>query len=493
MTSAAAWSVPPQGRGPEPLLPETERALLHRLAVEQARARVPSLVAGLVRDGHLLWHGVRGDVDGLPPGPRTQYRVGSLTKTFVAVLVMQLRDEGLLALDEPLGRHLPEAASPGVAELTVASLLSHTSGLTAEPPGPWWERSPGTGWPELDARLAGAPPVRARQDAAFHYSNLGFALLGRLVERLRGAPWEEVLRERICAPLGLRDTTVTARPPHAHGLAVHPWADVTLPEPADNDTAAMAPAGQLWSTVPDLARWIAFLDGDTGGVLAPATLAEMRAPVSAVDGDGDGWGLGLALARVDGARLVGHSGSMPGFVAGLWLDVAERTGVVFLADATSGVNRLLATDLLRIVRERQPRVPDVWSPLPSGTVPPALLEITGPWYWGPAPHVLRLRTGAWDGAAWPDPAPAGGGLVLELSPLGAGGRESRFRPVGGAVAGEGDTEWVGLDGYHAGERLRVVRAGDGSVTHLEVNTFVYTRRPYDPAAPLPGGVRPWRL
>ena len=88
------------------LLPSTNRALLRRLAVEQSSNRVPSLVAGLVRDGSTIWFDARGEVAGQRPTSNTQYRIGSITKTFVAVLVMRLRDEGRLDLADQLDEHL---------------------------------------------------------------------------------------------------------------------------------------------------------------------------------------------------------------------------------------------------------------------------------------------------------------------------------------------------------------------------------------------------
>ena len=139
-------------------------------------------MAGVLDGWHPLVDGGAGDVPG-PPAD-TQYRIGSITKTLVAVLVMRARDEGLLALDDPIGRFVPET---GYADATVGSLLAHVSGLQSEPVGSWWERSPGVG--------AGCPAARPTTAAArvagpgeyYHYSNLGFALLGEAVARLRGA------------------------------------------------------------------------------------------------------------------------------------------------------------------------------------------------------------------------------------------------------------------------------------------------------------------
>ncbi|MFJ2032971.1 serine hydrolase domain-containing protein [Streptosporangium sp. NPDC087985] len=442
-----------------PVLESTARVLLRRIAVEQAGSRLPSLAAAVIRDGRLAWFGARGKAGDAAPTETTQYRIGSITKSMVATVVMRLRDEGRVDLLDPVGKHVP--GTP-VGEVTVAQLLSHTAGLTAEPPGQWWERTPGMPVEELIA-LLGPQTARHRPGRRFHYSNLGFALLGELVARHRGVNWARAVQAEILEPLGMRDTTARPRAPHARGYAVHPWADVLLPEP-EHDALAMAPAGQLWSTPADLARWAAFVAGDTGDVLAPATVAEMREPATVDDGDAwtGGYGLGLQLARVNGRRLAGHTGSMPGFLATVWADPSDRVGVLFMANSTSGVSRTLLSELLAILDEHEPRLPAEWEP---AAVDADLLELAGPWYWGPSAYALR-------------PLPGRG---LSLTPIGGAGRASRF-------VAQGDGTWLGLDGYYAGETLRLVRRADGSPSHLDLNTFVFTRTPYDPSAEVPGGV-----
>ena len=127
------------------LLPTTQRALLYRLATGQADGRLPSLAAGVMRDGAQAWFAARGTVDGAAPTADTQYRIGSMTKMFVALAVMRLRDEGHLRLNDPLGHHMPAAS---IGDLRIGELLAHTSGLASDSAGPWWERSPGDLRPE---------------------------------------------------------------------------------------------------------------------------------------------------------------------------------------------------------------------------------------------------------------------------------------------------------------------------------------------------------
>ncbi|MFI6933598.1 serine hydrolase domain-containing protein [Streptomyces sp. NPDC050287] len=453
----------------EELLPGTRRALLHRIAVAQAEGRAPSLVAAVVRDGRAVWHGARTSVDGHGPDENVQYRIGSITKTFTAVLVMRLRDEGVLDLGDPLEKHLP---GTGAGEATVAELLAHTSGLAAEAPAPWWERTPGSLRPEL-ADVLGDQPFRHPVGRRHHYSNPGYTLLGALVEKLRGAPWEEVLQREVLEPLCLDRTSTRPRAPHAGGWAVHPWADVMLPEPVE-DLGRMAPAGQLWSTAGDLARFAGFLARGDERVLSARTVQEMRTPAAPAEvadvADGVTYGLGLQIQHREGRLLVGHSGSLPGFLACLTLSVADDVAAVVLANCTSGpLLGSVAAELVRIVAEAEPRIPEPWRPLSE--VDASALELAGQWYWGT--HAFGLRVTADD--------------LVSLEPLSGNGRRSRFRA-------NGDGCWTGLEGYYAGEPLTAVRRPDGSLSHLDLGSFVFTRQPYGEGAAVPGGVDPegWR-
>jgi len=435
------------------------------VAAGQAEGRTPSLVGAVVRDGIQAWCGARSMLEGHEPDGDTQYRIGSLTKTFIAVLVMRLRDEGLLDLADPLGKHLDAGQA---ASATIAQLLSHTAGLASETPGPWWERSPGDLRPAL-ADILG--PARHPAGRLFHYSNPGYGLLGALVGQLRGYGWEQALRQEILDPLGMDRTTMSPEPPYARGFAVHPWADVMQLEPAEG-TGLMAPAGELWSTAADLCRFAAFLlDGDDR-ILPGKTLAEMRTPAAPPGDDAwaSGYGLGLQLFRHDGRVFYGHSGSMPGFLATLCVSPGDAIAGIALANATSGPDiAAIAIDLVTIVADNEPRIPARWKPLPG--VEAALLALTGLWYWGSRPYLLRLL--ADDG--------------MELSPAAGRGRASRFRA-------EPDGTWTGLDGYYTGETLRLVRGADGRVDHLDLGSFVFTREPYGPDAPLAARPDPegWR-
>lgn len=442
----------------------TVRALDHLLTQAQRTGRLPSVSAGLVRDGRLVWSRSVGSLDGRrdgePADADTQYRMGSITKTFVAVAIMRLRDAGRLDLEDRFEQHVPGTS---FGDATIAQLLSHSSGLQAETDGPWWERTPGGDW----VALAGSSPVqRMRAGRRHHYTNVGFGALGEVVARLNGATWFEVVEADLLTPLGMRRTTTRPTGKAAQGLAVHPFADVVLPEP-EHDAGAMAPAGQLWSTVEDLARWAAFLGGETGSLLAKETLDEMCEPQVVGDLPGQAWqsahGLGWQLWNFAGARYAGHGGSMPGFLAGLRVSRDSGDGVVAFANSTSGMGPI-AQDLLERLAELEPVAPQPWAAVSAGSMTAVDLEIVGLWHWGPAIFLARLSDS--------------GELVLGTP---GEGRGSRFRSVG-------PDRWVGLDGYYTDEPLQVLRDGAGAISHLDLASFRFTRLPYDPTRDIPGGV-----
>jgi CubicO group peptidase (beta-lactamase class C family) len=456
---------------------QTQRLLEARLASEQAEGRLPSVTAGLIRDGRLAWSGGRGRIadDGgqsRQPDADVQYRAGSITKTFVAVAVLRLRDAGRLSLADPVGRHVSGCGA--AAGLTIGQLLSHSSGLRAETAGPWWERTPGTAFEELAAGSLGDDAPRWRPGRRFHYSNVGYALLGELLARQHGMAWDAVIAAELLQPLGMRRTTTRPQPPHATGLAVHPHADLLLPEP-EHDAGAMAPAGQLWTTVADLGRWARFLAGDTGGLLAAGTLAEMREPQAIEDAPGQPWtagyGLGLQLWNDGGARSFGHSGSMPGFTGMLRIAGESGDAAVALCNSTTGFSGDLTGDLLAILARSEPPGREDWTAAGADAEADAeAADLLGTWYWGPAPHTVTFSGG-----------------VLTVQSAGGRSRTLRFRRGP-------DGSWAGIDGYHAGEPLVALRRDDRRVTALDIGSFVFTRVPYDPQAPVPGGVDPqgWR-
>jgi len=439
---------------PDPVAPVTARRLLSRLATIQVEGRLPSIVAGLVRDGGLVWSAGYGDVPGDPVD--VQYKIGSITKTMTAVLILQLVDEGQLRLDEPVSSVLGDV---GYGDRSIRTLLAHSAGLQAEPRGSWWERSEGGSFDDLAAANDGSGAAFAvgRQ---FHYSNLAYALLGEVAAQLRGESWWEGIESRILGPLGMSRTSYHAQGVHAQGYSVHPYANTLTREPHP-DTGAMAPAGQLWSTVTDLATYAVFLLEGNRDVLSRERLDEAMILQSGAPETGVtyGHGLGFQLFAGGSGTLVGHSGSMPGFVATCFVDRPRRTGCVAFSNAMSGMGaQATAAALLEELERSEPTVPSAWKPVTA--VRPELADLLGVWHWGNTAHVFELD---------------GDDLVVRIR----GNVQYRFGVSRGRI--------VGTEGYHAGEELRVVRGADGAINHLDLGTFIFTRVPYDPAAPIPGG------
>lgn len=402
----------------------------------QAERRLPSIVAGVLDGPELAWSGTAG----AGTTADTQYRIGSITKVMTALLVLQCRDDGLLNLDDPIGRLLPET---GYATATASSLLSHTSGMQSEPAGPWWERAPGVPIGGLIAANDGSGAVFGPGEH-YHYSNLGFGLLGEAVSRLRSRPWFSLVQERLLGPLGMTRTTYLPAAPYAPGLSVHHLEGTLTQEPL-HDTGSMAPAGQLWSTLEDLARFAAFLSGGNPDVVADRTLAEMRQPVPpAVD-----YGLGIRLLPYADGVFAGHTGSMPGFGSAAFADPLNHVGVVALTNATTGFS---GTELvMALIGDHTPGRIEPW--VPASTVPDWARELLGYWHWGNSAYEV----------CWNDER-------LDWRDLARGALAEQFGLV--------DDQIIGLAGYHHGETLAVVRRGDGSLDHLECATFVYTRTPY---------------
>ncbi|MFI7074533.1 serine hydrolase domain-containing protein [Micromonospora sediminicola] len=430
----------------------------------QAKGRIPAVSAALHRADRPLWTcTVGGTGNDTPLDAETVFRIGSVTKTFTAALVMQCRDDGLLDLDDPIGRHLDLTAH---GELTVRRLLSHTAGLQREPHGDVWDSLRAPAVDELLADLTRVERVLPT-GRRFHYSNLGMALLGELVARLRGGSWAEVLAERVLDPLGL--TATGARPGEraATGFLVDEYSDEAHPEPP-TDFGAVAPAAQLWSTAPDMARWAAFLADPraldpAGAVLAPATVEEMRWPLTTTDESlwAAGFGLGLILVPQP-ARVthVGHDGAMPGFLAAVYGrrggdGTPGAMGAAVLGSSGAGVEVFdLVHDLLAAAAEHDPAEIEPWRPGPPA--PDHLRGMLGRWWGEGFEYVFSWHDGALRARGAGDPA---GKPPAVFAPL--PDRPDVFRTV---------------SGREVGELLRLTRDEKGVVVRMHWATYRFTRR-----------------
>jgi CubicO group peptidase (beta-lactamase class C family) len=432
-----------------------------RLRQLQREARSPAISAAVFRDGAMTWSDAVGlaDVQGaLAPTIDTQYAIGSITKTFTAVLVLQLRDAGKLDLEDRLDQHLPGIAH---GDVTLRRMLAHLSGLRREPhSGPGGEVWETLQDPDRDEMIAGVVHAGKVLEPGrrWHYSNLAFALLGEVVAARAGRPWGEVLGGRLLEPLGMDRTTIEPVEPHARGYFVEPYSDVARLEPVLR-LQGMAPAGQLWSTVSDLGRWATFLADPDPAVLDPRTLAEMRHPQVIADLDGWtlAWGLGLMLYR-SGERIAhGHAGAMPGFLSSVMAygKDGQRLGAVVLANSTAGVDvEALAGGLIDCALRFSPQ-PPLWTP--GAPAPEEVKGLLGRWWSEGSEYVFSWSRGR-----------------LEARPA----FERELRPQPPAVfEPTGPDRWRTASGREEGEELRAVRDGNGKVERMYWATYPLTRNP----------------
>jgi CubicO group peptidase (beta-lactamase class C family) len=420
----------------------------------QSDGRLPSASAAVFRDGEVVWAEALGLADveaGTEATPDTQYRIGSITKTFTAAAVLQLRDAGRLDLDDRLGEHLDDIPHPAP---TLRRLMSHLSGLQREVPGEIWESLQVPDREGFLASLADAEQI-LRPGTHWHYSNLGFALLGEVVERVAGQPYRTYVEERLLEPLGLRRTSFDGRPPTARGYLVDAWSDAARLEP-DVDLSGTAASGQLWSTTGDLARWAAFLSEGREGVLAADSVAEMRAVQGMMDVERwtVGWGLGLELVRRGDKVWAGHGGAMPGQVAGVVFRPQESIGAAVLANSGAFPGpEGLALELAEKALDLVPAEPERWRP--AAAPAPEVAALLGSWWSEGYEHVFRWHEGR---------------LVADLLVAPEYRRRSVFAP-------EGADRWRVAEGRERGELLRVVRDESGAPVKLYWATYPFTRTP----------------
>ncbi len=413
--------------------PDELARALDRLLAERQADRLPSVSAAVSRKGEPVWSGAVGSAsyeEDRDATPDTQYRIGSITKTFTAVAIMQLRAAGDLDLDDRLERHIEgiENGSP-----TIRRMLCHLSGLQREA-GEMFVTGESPTEDDLISSMRDVEFV-LRPGESHHYSNLAFALLGQVVAHRGGQPYTSYVNERILAPLGLGRTTWVKQAPAAQGYLVDEYARTVWIE-EETDMAGTAAAGQLWSTVEDLGSWATFLAAGNDDVLAADAVREMWFPQVMYDPNdwALAWGLGLMLYNTDGRIYAGHGGAMAGHLAGICVDRATQTGAAALTNSgTRGNMEAFAISLSATTLDLWPVAIDPWRPEhePPGDVRPLL----GRW-WSEGNEFIF-----W----WQD-----GTLQAKVAASPAGKGETTFARDGGG--------WLAAKGRERGERLR--RDGD---------------------------------
>lgn len=362
-------------------------AALPRLIDE---AQIPAAAVAILADGTVVSHatGVLNKGTDVAATDDSVFQIGSATKVFTATLVMQLVDDGLVDLDRPFRTYVPDfviADEDAAASLTVRQLLCHTAGFEGDY---FDDTGMGDDCVEKFVPLLAKAPQLFPPGERFSYNNAGFIMLGRLVEVLRGAPYNTVLRERIAEPLGMAhfatDAYEAIRFRAALGHVPGPDGDF-VPAPAWNLARSNSPAGSMLSmSARDLVTFAAMhLAGGTAPdgtrVLSQASTTAMQQPqVHLPDLGllGTDWGLGWEYNAWDGGPVIGHDGNTVGQASFLRLVPDQDVAVAIL---TNGGNPFTLYDAL---------MPRILSELTGVVVPanPAPQEAAGP---APAPHRIE--------------------------------------------------------------------------------------------------------
>ncbi len=369
------------------------------------------LAVGIVRRGSLEFfhrHGLADIASNTPVNADTVFRIGSVTKPFTAIAVMQLHEQGLIDLDAPANDYLRGfelvPAQAGFRPVTVRHLLTHTAGIAEvqrvsdmfhPEVGPFEGRPPilsvnaGEPMPSLAEYYRRGLPVVAEPGTRFAYCNHGFATLGQIVEDVSGIALQRYFRERIFEPLGMVDTDLVRSGRVASRLATgYAFGRHGVTAVPDRDWIGAA-GGGIYSTVGDIARFAAALMGgganEHGSILDPATLSTMFEYHYQPDPRVPGWGLGFARGEAGGHRVVGHDGILPGFNSTLLVAPDDGLAIVAFTNGSRGAFGWMETEFKRllrhlldvpddVIRTDIPHHPEVWGELCGGYRLPARIS-----------------------------------------------------------------------------------------------------------------------
>lgn len=333
-----------------------------RIAADVENDGVGGIAAGIVNAHSLIWaeaFGVAERESGAPARVDGVYRTGSISKTFTAVLLLQLVEEGLVGLDDKVVDHLPEFAdvigsSEHVASITLRQLASHTSGLMREPALENAAAGPIEGWEKKVLASIPATSLQSEPGSEYSYSNIGFGILGLTLSRAAGEPFMDLVKRLTFEPLGMASSTFVVGAGLAPRLATgyenrnDTILDGELPALEHAGRGYKVPNGGVYSTVVDLAEFIRGLSGTSESkVLSESSRAEMFRWQTPAGGRGYGLGLSITVTE-DGLMLLGHGGSVAGYTAHLKFEPETGLGVILLRNYGRGETNLgdAATQLL---------------------------------------------------------------------------------------------------------------------------------------------------
>ena len=352
--------------GPEPVEAQSprdhaalEKLLQRAIEREMADKGLPALSIVLVDDQKTFWQAGYGEARSKKPvSAETIYRVGSVSKLFTDIALMQLVEQRQVELDAPVSRYLPDfyPVNPfDKSEITLRQLMTHRSGLVREPAvGHYFDpTSPTIGETvaSLNKSVLIYPPGTKTK-----YSNAGITVVGAVIEKLTGKPFSESVTKAVLDTLGCTSSSFTLTKPTAANLATgHMWTYYGRGFDAPTFPLGIEPAGNLYATVGDVSRFLAMLfaggKGQIGQVLQSQTLEDMYRVQFEPAGTKSGFGLGFAVHDFHGRRCIGHNGAVYGLATVLEALPAEKLGVVVVTtkDCANGVAKKLADYALALM------------------------------------------------------------------------------------------------------------------------------------------------
>jgi CubicO group peptidase (beta-lactamase class C family) len=335
-----------------PLSPVLLEAVDRLVAAEYEKDKVASLTVGIVSKDGLLWtksYGYRDQEGRTPATSDTVYRIGSITKQFTALMLLQLVEQGKVKLSDPVEKYFPEirkvtSQRPDAPPVTLGQLATMTSGLAREPGNlPTYLKGGVSEWDKVTVAALDETKYEFEPGTRYHYSNIGYAVLGAALARAAGQPFVDYIEEHVLTPLGMTSSAFEPNaailPRISKGYAISKTGiDAETPAREHEGRGYKVPNGALYSTVGDLARFIAFqLGAGPESVLPAATLEQNMSRVGSASGDlSSGYGIGFQVTR-RGTRLIyGHGGSVAGYNAAAHFDRQSGFGVIVLRNAGGG-------------------------------------------------------------------------------------------------------------------------------------------------------------
>jgi len=327
---------------------------------EMADKALPALSIALVDDQETVWAEGFGWADPereTPATAATVYRVGSVSKLFTDLGIMQLVERGEIDLDAPITEYLADfnPENPYGVPITLRQLMSHRSGLVREPPTGHYFDDTGTSL-EATVRSLNATRLVYPPTTRTKYSNAGVATVGYVLQRVRAEPFADYLQHAVLEPLGMRNSAFQPTPEVTRRLAAASmWSYHGEPFAAPTFELGTQPAGSMYAPVTDLARFLSAVfaggNGVNGPVVSAATLREMLTPQFAAPDARTGFGIGFALGELDGHPRVGHGGAIYGFATELAALPDQKLGVVAVTtmDGANAVVGRIADYALRLM------------------------------------------------------------------------------------------------------------------------------------------------